>query len=288
MKKTLYWVWFSRINNLGSIRKQELLKRYKIEEIWNLDKEELLQVSGIGDKTADEILDKKYKQGLDDIISKMQKENIKLINIEDGIYPEKLKNIYDKPISLYAKGNIEILKDFSLAVIGCRENSVYGEKVAKAVTKGIVQNKVVTISGLAKGIDSICHKETLRNKGKTIAVIGSSLDIIYPFENKGLAEEIVKNGGCIVSEYPLGTKPEKMNFPARNRIISGLSDGVVVVEATKSSGSLITAEFGMEQGREIFAVPGNIFNPASEGTNELIRDGATIVLSSKEIIEEIK
>ncbi len=255
MKKTLYWVWFSRINNLGSIRKQELLKRYKIEEIWNLDKEELLQVSGIGDKTADEILDKKYKQGLDNIISKMQKENIKLINIEDGIYPEKLKNIYDKPISLYAKGNIEILKDFSLAVIGCRENSVYGEKIAKAVTKGIVQNKVVTISGLAKGIDSICHKETLRNKGKTIAVIGSSLDIIYPFENKGLAEEIVKNGGCIVSEYPLGTKPEKMNFPARNRIISGLSNGVIVVEAKKKSGTMTTVDFALEQGKTVFTIP---------------------------------
>ena len=125
-------------------------------------------------------------------------------------------------------------------------------------------------------------------KGKTIAVLGSGIDEIYPKENTELARKIIQTGGCIVSEYPLGTKPNKINFPQRNRIISGLSDGVVVVEATKSSGSLITAEFGMEQGREIFAVPGNIFNPASEGTNELIRDGATIVLSSKEIIEEIK
>ena len=127
--------------------------------------------------------------------------------------------------------------------------------MAKAVTKGIVQNKVVTISGLAKGIDSICHKETLRNKGKTIAVIGSSLDIIYPFENKGLAEEIVKNGGCIVSEYPLGTKPEKMNFPARNRIISGLSNGVIVVEAKKKSGTMTTVDFALEQGKTVFTIP---------------------------------
>lgn len=255
MEKTKYWIWFSKIKNLGSIKKQELLKRYKIEEIWNLKQEELMSIDGIGEKTAKEILNPKYKIGIENMIKQMKKEKIKLINIDDVNYPEKLKQIYDKPISLYVKGNVEILSSFSLAVIGCRQNSKYGEEVAKAVTKGIVKNNIVTISGLAKGIDSICHKSTLKNSGKTIAVIGSSLDIIYPFENKNLVDEIINNGGCIVSEYPLGTKPEKMNFPARNRIISGLSNGVIVIEAKKKSGTMTTVDFALEQGKNVFTIP---------------------------------
>lgn len=255
MEKTKYWIWFSRIKNLGSIKKQELLKKYKIEEIWKLKQEELTKVNSIGEKIAKEILNPKYKIGLENMMHTMQKENIELINIEDKNYPEKLKQIYDKPISLYIKGNVEILNSFSLAVIGCRQNSEYGEEVAKAVTRGIVKNDIVTISGLARGIDSICHRETLKNKGKTIAIIGSSLDIIYPSENKNLVDEIINNGGCIVSEYPLGTRPEKMNFPARNRIISGLSNGIIVIEAKKKSGTMTTVDFALEQGKNVFAIP---------------------------------
>ena len=255
MEKTKYWIWFSRIKNLGSIKKQKLLKKYKIEEKWNLKQEELMSINEIGEKTAKEILNPKYKIGIENMINQMKKEKIKLINIDDANYPEKLKQIYDKPISLYVKGNVEILSSFSLAVIGCRQNSKYGEEVAKAVTKGIVKNNIVTISGLARGIDSICHIETLKNRGKTIAVIGSSLDIIYPFENKNLVDKIINNGGCIVSEYPLGTKPEKMNFPARNRIISGLSNGVIVIEAKKKSGTMTTVDFALEQGKNVFTIP---------------------------------
>lgn len=255
MEKTKYWIWFSRIKNLGSIKKQELLKKYKIEKIWNLKQKELMSIDGIGEKTAKEILNPKYKMGLENIINQMKKEKIRLINIDDANYPEKLKQIYDKPISLYVKGNVEILSSFSLAVIGCRQNSKYGEEVTKAVTKGIVKNNIVTISGLARGIDSICHRETLKDRGKTIAVIGSSLDIIYPSENKNLVDEIINNGGCIVSEYPLGTRPEKMNFPARNRIISGLSNGVIVIEAKKKSGTMTTVDFALEQGKNVFTIP---------------------------------
>ena len=255
MEKTKYWIWFSKIKNLGSIKKQELLKRYKIEEIWNLKQEELMSIDGIGEKTAKEILNPKYKIGIENMIKQMKKEKIKLINIDDANYPEKLKQIYDKPISLYVKGNVEILSSFSLAVIGCRQNSKYGEEVAKAVTKGIVKNNIVTISGLAKGIDSICHKSTLKNTGKTIAVIGSSLDIIYPSENENLVDEIINNRGCIISEYPFGTKPEKMNFPARNRIISGLSNGIIVIEAKKKSGTMTTVDFALEQGKNVFTIP---------------------------------
>lgn len=215
---------------------------------------------------------------------------IEKINIEDERYPNKLRNIYDPPKKLYVLGNGEILKNKGIAIVGSRKATDYGKKVTLKISTELVNKEINIISGLAIGIDSYAHMGALiaSGKGKTIAVLGSGIDEIYPKENTELARKIIQTGGCIVSEYPLGTKPNKINFPQRNRIISGLSDGVVVVEATKSSGSLITAEFGMEQGREIFAVPGNIFNPASEGTNELIRDGATIVLSSKEIIEEIK
>ena len=215
---------------------------------------------------------------------------IEEINIEDERYPNKLRNIYDPPKKLYVLGNGEILKNKGIAIVGSRKATDYGKKVTLKISTELVNKEINIISGLAIGIDSYAHMGALiaSEKGKTIAVLGSGIDEIYPKENTELARKIIQTGGCIVSEYPLGTKPNKINFPQRNRIISGLSVGVVVVEPTKSSGSLITAEFGMEQGREIFAVPGNIFNPASEGTNELIRDGATIVLSSKEIIEEIK
>ena len=251
-----YWVWFSKIQKLGSIRMQKLLEKYKNpKEIWKCKKEDLLKIDGIGEKIAEEILNNKYRMNLKKEIKKMEKEKVELISIYDKCYPEKLKQLYDKPICLYVKGNKEILNEFSLAMIGCRENSSYGEKVAIAISKALAKEKIVTISGLARGIDSISHKATLEAKGKTIAVIGSGLDIIYPHENINLAKEIIKNQGIIISEYPLGTHPQKMHFPARNRIISGMSSGVIVVEAKKKSGTMITVDFALEQGKTVFAIP---------------------------------
>ena len=251
-----YWVWLSRIRGIGSVKKIRLIEKYDSpKKIWELSKEKLEKEEKFNAKIIDEILNEKYKKDLEKMMIKMQKEKIEIITIKDERYPKKLKQIYDKPVMLYAKGNTKLLNEFSLAVIGCRENSEYGKKVAIAVTKGIVKNNIITISGLARGIDSICHKETLNLKGKTIAVIGSSLDIIYPKENKDLFEEIIQNGGCIISEYPIGTKPEKMNFPARNRIISGISSGIVVIEAKKKSGTMTTVDFGLEQGKNIYAIP---------------------------------
>lgn len=256
MQDLEYWIWLSRIKNLGSIKTQKLLEKYHHpKEIWKCKKEDLLKVEGIGEKIADEILNTNYREELDKIRNKMEKEKIKLITLQDKEYPKKLQEIYDKPISLYVKGNVENLNKFSLAMIGCRENSEYGKIVAEAIAKGLAKNEIITVSGLAKGIDSISQNATVQANGKTIAVIGSGLDIIYPYENNYLAEQIIKTGGTIVTEYPLGTKPEKMNFPARNRIISGLSDGVIIVEAKKKSGTMITVDFALEQGKTIFAVP---------------------------------
>lgn len=256
MENLEYWIWLSRIEKLGSIKIQRLLERYKHpKEIWKLKKEDLLKVDGIGEIIAEEILNNKYRMGLKEEIRKMEKENVEFISIYDENYPKNLKQLYDKPISLYVKGNKKILNEFSLAIIGCRENSTYGKKVATAIARGLARQKITTVSGLARGIDSISHGATLQAGGKTIAVIGSGLDIIYPYENANLAKEIVKTGGAIISEYPLGTKPEKLHFPARNRIISGLSNGVIVIEAKKKSGTMTTVDFALEQGKTVFAIP---------------------------------
>ena len=256
MEDLEYWVWVSKIERLGSIRIQKLLEMYNHpREIWKCKKEDLLKVEGVGEKIAEEILNNKYRMGLKEEIKKMEKENVELISIYDENYPERLKRIYDKPISLYVKGNKKILNEFSLAIIGCRENSFYGKEVATAVARGLAKKNIITVSGLARGIDRISHKETLQEGGKTIAVIGSGLDIIYPYENTNLAKEIIKNNGLIISEYPLGTKPQRMNFPARNRIISGISSGIIVIEAKKKSGTMTTVDFALEQGKTVFAIP---------------------------------
>lgn len=256
MEDLEYWIWLSKIEKLGSIKIQRLLEKYNHpKEIWKCKKEDLLKVEGIGEKIAEEILSYKYRMGLKEEIRKMEKEKVELISIYDECYPKKLKELYDKPISLYVKGNKEILEEFSLAIIGCRENSVYGKEVSTAVAKGLAKQNIVTVSGLARGIDSISHKATIYAKGKTIAVIGSGLDVIYPYENTNLAKEIIKTGGAIISEYSLGVKPEKLHFPARNRIISGLSNGVIVIEAKKKSGTMTTVDFALEQGKTVFAIP---------------------------------
>lgn len=215
---------------------------------------------------------------------------IKEIYINSGDYPERLRNIYYPPKKLYVLGNFKILKEKAIAIVGSRKATEYGKKVAFQISQELTKENINVVSGLAIGIDTYAHLGaiSIQNQASTIAVLGSGIDEMYPKENTELARKIIQTGGCIVSEYPLGTKPNKINFPQRNRIISGLSEGVVVVEASEKSGSLITAEFGIEQGKEIFAVPGNIDNPLSKGTNQLIMDGAKMVLSSKEILEEIR
>lgn len=219
---------------------------------------------------------------------------IEEISIESQEYPEQLRNIYDPPIKLYVLGNKQILKQKGIAIVGSRKCSEYGKKVALQFAKSLSENGVNIISGLAVGIDTYAHLGTLQvveccglNKGKTISVLGSGLDEIYPKENINLAKQIIKSGGCIISEYSIGTKPEKLNFPKRNRIISGLSKGVVIIEASEKSGSLITAEFALEQGREVFAVPGSVFSLTSVGTNNIIKQGAKLVTSYEDVLDEL-
>ena len=294
-----YWIWFSLIKNLGARRKLKLLEIYKNpQNIYNLKKNELLKIEGIGEKIVQNILDGNIKRNINKYIAYMEKNDIDIISITEEKYPEILKEIYDPPISLYIKGNTEILNSNSIAIVGCRDTTEYGKKAAKYFSYNLSKKGVNIVSGLARGIDSYAHignvcaqdekrKEEDKLKisiqqdniqyGKTIAVVGNGLDIVYPKENKYLFDKIIETGGAIISEYPLGTKPDKMNFPARNRIVSGISKGIIVIEAKEKSGTLITVDFALEQGRDVYVVPGNINSINSVGTNDLIKQGARLV-----------
>ncbi len=287
MNQEKEWIWLSKIDGLRSKKIQALLKKYpNISDIPKLKKEELIQVEGIQEKLAEKILDKKYRENIEKYLEYMQKQDIKIINYFHPSYPEKLKNIYDPPMVLYVKGDETILNEFSIGIIGCRDCTSYGKEVAYQLSKQLAQKKVHIISGLAKGIDSYAHLGCLAAEERTIAVIGNGLDSCYPAENTLLQEKIWKTGGAVISEYLIGTKPEKGHFPARNRIISGISNGLLVVEAKEKSGTLITVDFALEQGKNIFAVPGNITSINSYGTNQLIREGAKIITSVEDILEE--
>lgn len=205
---------------------------------------------------------------------KIDESKIKKIELGDDNYPEKLKNIYAKPQSLYLLGDERILNSKAIAIVGCRDCTDYGKNNAYKFAYELAKKGVCIISGLARGIDTYAHIGALKANGKTIAVLGCGLNIIYPPENLRLYQEIVRSGGAIITEFPLGTKPEKLNFPIRNRIISGLSNGVLVVEAKKISGTSITVNYALEQGRDVYAIPGNIFSNSSYGTNEMIKEGA--------------
>ena len=214
----------------------------------------------------------------------MKKNNIDIISIEDKQYPNILKEIYDPPICLYIRGNKEILNNKSISIVGCRKATDYGRKVARDFAYNISKQDINIISGLAIGIDSEAHLGAVEANKKTVAILGNGLDTVYPKENIILSQKILDSGGTIISECPLGTKPKKENFPARNRIISGMSNGLLVVEAKEKSGTLITVDFALEQGRDVFVVPGNIVSENSVGTNDLIKQGAKLVTDWRECI----
>lgn len=261
-----------------------LLNRYDSpEKIFRLGEEELFEQKGIGRETVKNILDKEVRDDIKKHMKYMEMHNITIVNIFDKEYPQILKKIYDPPISLYVKGDIKTLNNQCISIIGCRNYSDYGKKAAKYFAFNLAKKDFTIVSGLAKGIDSFAHIASIVAKGRTIAVLGNGLDCIYPKENNWIADEILKNGGALISEYPLGTKPDKMNFPARNRIVSGLSKAILVVEAKEKSGTLITVDFALEQGREVFVVPGNINSINSVGTNELIKQGARVICSVEDV-----
>ena len=209
-----------------------------------------------------------------------------ILTYQDPGYPQRLLTIYDYPPLLYVRGRLTEADELAVAVVGSRRASSYGRKVAQNIAAGLAQRGVTVISGLARGVDSVAHRGVLAVGGRTVAVLGSGIDVIYPAENKALAGQIVQNG-AVISEFPPGSEPEAGHFPRRNRIISGLSMGVVVVEARVRSGALLTARFALDQNREVFAVPGNIDFAGSQGPHHLIQDGAKLVRNVQDILDEL-
>jgi len=244
----------------------------------------LSQFNG-GNEVSIPVSKKSYKDAEKEIKTAEQK-GIKIVTINSKEYPEQLRNIEDPPIAIYMQGNIIKSDKNAISIVGSRKCSAYGRVVAETFSKKLASVGLTIVSGLAVGIDTISHKGALSVKGRTIAVMGSGLDYIYPSSNKDLAERIIKNG-AVISEFPLGTAPLRYNFPFRNRIISGLSIGTLVVEAAEHSGSLITARLAAEQGKDVFVVPGDITSDKSKGANQLIKDGAIPVTSVMDILQYI-
>ncbi len=282
-----YWIWLASVEGLGPVKKLALLNKFKsVKKIYNATEKEILKVDGMSDKIVQNMQKAKDAKLLEKYEKYILKNDIKIINISDDNYPAKLKNIYAPPITIFAKGDISLLNLKSIAIVGSREPSKYGIYVAEKFSTELSKEGITIISGLAKGIDTFAHIGALSSFGKTIAVLGSGIDVVYPKENAKYYREISEKG-LIISEYIVGTAPESKNFPQRNRIISGLSDGVLVVEARKNSGTMITTDFALEQGKELYVIPGNITSNLSAGTNNLIKEGAKLVTDVYEILEDL-
>ena len=257
-----------------------------LTEAVNASERDLLQVKGLRKNTIRNIIEKRDSSIVDKELKLCEKNGCKLITIDDEDYPEQLKQISLPPLVLYIRGEFKPEDSNAIAMIGTRKPSQYGKKIMRKLSYDLAERGVTIVSGLAKGLDSYAHASALEANGRTIALLGSGLECLYPRENKKLARQIEKSG-AVISEFPLETAPFKSNFPIRNRIISGLSLGTIVVEAALKSGSLITAGFALEQNRTIFAVPGNVDSPYSEGTNNLIKQGAVIANNADSIFNEI-
>ena len=279
--------WYKlRVLGMRDVSIRHLMKGTKrFDDIFKLDDQQLRKYFKLDDSDIDK-LNKIHKINMDEEISILMKHKVKVINLKSAEYPEDLKNISQSPLFLYYKGNIKLLNTRKIAVVGTRKATGYGKMACERITEGLVDAGITTVSGLALGIDAICHNRTLEKKGSTVAVIGSGMDVIYPRINRGLWEKIEKEG-LIISEYPLGTEPTNFNFPMRNRIIVGISRGVVVVESQERGGSLITAGIALEESRDVFAIPGDMFSPSSQGCNTLIkRSQAKLITDVQDIFDE--
>jgi DNA processing protein len=280
-----YLIAFNMISGLGSLKIKNILENFDSpQKVFQAGEEELLKLAGIGKELVARIKNFDFKI-LEQELSISKKHGIKIITVLDEEYPELLKEIPDPPVVLYIWGEIPVC-EFSFAIVGSRRASFYGLSTAEKFAYQLACLGFCIISGLARGIDSSAHRGALKAGGKTVAVLGSGLLNIYPPENKDLAFQIMKTG-AVISEFALNTPPYRENFPRRNRIISGLSRGVLVVEAAKRSGALITADLALEQGREVFAIPGKVDSPTSSGTHSLIKEGAKLVECVEDILEEL-
>lgn len=291
-KEKQYWVAFSTFEGIGPMRFKLLLDYFgSAKAAYNADRKQLMTI-GLGQKLIEEFIDFRNKFNFDSYFFRLKKKGIEVVCAEEQSYPETLKEIYDTPPVMYVKikeaGLIsKIFSQKTIAVIGTRKMTNYGKEVTEKITSQLVKKGFVVVSGLARGVDRVAHETAIKNRGITVAVFGTGLESVYPPEHKALAAKIVESGGALISEFPLYAKITKANFIVRDRIISGLSLGVVVTEAAERSGAMVTARFAAEQGREVFAVPGPITSVTSNGTAELIKKGAKLVYNVQDILDEI-
>jgi len=283
------YIALNMVDGIGPIRVRALRDRFgEAQAILDASKTELMQVEGVGEEVARNITSWREKVDLDAELQRIEKSGVRVVCRDDAEYPKNLREIYDPPLVLYVKGVLTERDGLAIAVVGSRRTTLYGQDMARKLAFQLARVGVTVVSGLARGIDTAAHNGALQAKGRTVAVIGCGIDIVYPAENKKLADEIVEKGGAVVTEFPFGVQPDRQNFPMRNRIISGWSLGVVVVEANLKSGALITANQAGEQGRQVFAVPGRADSILSKGANKLIKDGAKLTEDVEDILGEFE
>ncbi|MFN8474715.1 MAG: DNA-processing protein DprA [Anaerolineae bacterium] len=281
-----YWIGFNRVNGIGPVRLRALQDYFgDLATAWHAEPE-ALRAAGLDARLAEGVTRLRAHVDLDAELERVERAGITLLTLDSPDYPRLLRQISGAPPLLYVKGELTLDDEFAVAVVGTRAATTYGRAVTERLSTELAQHNVTVVSGLAVGIDTFAHHAALQAGGRTVAVLACGLDIVYPASNKVLAERIAGQG-ALVSEHPLGTRPDAHHFPARNRIVSGLSLGVLITEAGESSGALITARMAAEQGRDVFAVPGRITDVKSAGTNGLIQTGAKLVTSVRDIVEEL-
>ncbi|MFO7697242.1 MAG: DNA-processing protein DprA [Anaerolineae bacterium] len=287
MSDQKFWIGFQLVQGIGPVRLRALLDYFPdLETAWHASAVSL-RAAGLNQASVEKLLYLRARVDLDAEVRRLERLNVHVVTWESPDYPRLLREIDQPPALLYVRGAIVPADEFAVAVVGTRNASSYGKGIAERLAGGLAENGVTVVSGLALGIDGVAHRAALDAGGRTIAVMGCGLDSIYPSRHRKLAEEI-EASGALVSDYALGVKPEARNFPPRNRIISGLSLGTIVVEADRQSGALITLHFALEQGRETFAVPGNIQARTSMGTNDAIQRGeAKLVTSVEDVLNEL-
>ncbi len=281
-------IWLNNIKGV-TIKVTEKLENYygSLGNVWLSSNNEINNIRTIPEKVRNEIINKKNKTYFDNMMENIERNHVKTITILDKDFPKKLKNIYSCPKVLYVRGDMLKSQEHLIGIVGSRKATAYGKHITQKLANELSDFGITLVSGMAKGVDTEAHLAYVKKNKRNIAVLGCGVDVVYPKSNRYIYEKIIENGS-VISEFPLGTPPLRYNFPQRNRIISGLSSGVLVIEANERSGSLITAHQAAEQGKDVFAVPGNINSIYSRGTNLLIKDGAKIVLGVEDIIEEIR
>ena len=286
MSDLRYWIGFNKVRGIGPVRLRALLDRFgSPERAWQAPAD-ALRGAGLDRRSLKNLLAARTSLDLDEELARVSRAGARVLTWESPDYPRLLHEIHDPPPVLYVKGELTQDDEWAVAVVGTRRATSYGREVTQQLSSALARSGVTVVSGLARGVDGVAHQAALDTGGRTVAVLGSGVDRIYPPEHRQLAARIVERG-AVVSDYPMGTPPEGSNFPPRNRIISGLSLGVLVTEAGARSGALITVDFAAEQGRDVFAVPGNVLMRGSVGTNALIRDGAKVVLKPEDVLEEL-